>query len=335
MAPVRPRSRSWRISPRTYQRITLLALVALGFIIVTGGAVRLTGSGLGCPNWPTCTNHVIAPVSYHPMVEFVNRTVTGLVSLAVIVAVLGSLLRQPRRRDLTVLSGGLVLGVVAQIVLGGETVKHRLDPAFVQAHFLLSALIVWDAVVLHHRAGLDDGAPPRPLVERDLVWVGRLMAFMAAMTMVIGTVVTGSGPHSGASVGDVNHGVVRRWQLDLHRVTQLHGVSAMLLVALCAVTLWLLRSQGAPAAAQGRAMVVLEAIGFQVTVGYSQYFLGVPAALVALHLLGAVLVWVAVLRFALALSSGVGGVPPARAATDAATRAAPGSLAASAGRSGA
>src|ERR671929_88312 len=117
------------ISPAGYRRITFLALVALGFIVVTGGAVRVTGSGLGCPDWPTCARgRVVAPLEYHAMIEFVNRTVTGAVSVAVALAVLGSLLRTPRRPDLTRWSLGLVAGVVAQILLGGLTVLLELTP---------------------------------------------------------------------------------------------------------------------------------------------------------------------------------------------------------------
>jgi hypothetical protein len=148
-----------RLSPRAYQRITLLALIALVFIIVTGAAVRLTGSGLGCSDWPTCeSNQIVAPLEYHAMIEFINRTITGLVSVMVMLAVLGSLVRTPRRRDLTWLSLGLVAGVIGQIVLGGLTVLFELRPPFVIAHFLLSMVLVWNAVVLHHRAG-HDGQP--------------------------------------------------------------------------------------------------------------------------------------------------------------------------------
>jgi cytochrome c oxidase assembly protein subunit 15 len=293
------------ISARAYQRITLLALVALGFIIVTGGAVRLTGSGLGCPKWPQCAgSHVVPAAHFRPWIEFGNRIVTAIVSIAVIVAAVGARYRIPRRRDLMWLAGALVVGVLAQIVLGGETVRHKLNPAFVMSHFLLSMLIVWAAVVLHHRAGLPDDRPHAPLVDRDLVWVGRLMAFMAAMTVVIGTIVTGAGPHSGATSGDK---VAARWQINLHRITQFHGTSAMLLLALTVITVWLLRSQGGPALAQERSRQVLEALAFQITIGYSQYFTHVPAYLVAIHILGAVVVWATVLRFALALGSG--GVP--------------------------
>ncbi len=287
-----------RLAPRTYQRLTLVAAVAVGFIIVTGGAVRLTGSGLGCPDWPTCARgHVVAPLAYHALVEFVNRVVTAAVSVAVILAVLGALVREPRRRDLTLLSFGLVAGVVGQIVLGGLTVLAKLAPPFVMAHFLLSMAILWDAVVLQHRAGSPEG-PARPLVDRDLIRIGRLIAVLAAVTIVAGTVVTSSGPHGGDASA-------RRWDLSLHRVTQIHGTSAMLLVALVVTTIILLRVNRAPAEVQRRARLLLEALGAQVAIGYIQYFTGVPVLLVGFHILGAVLVWAAAVRFSLGLSERV------------------------------
>ena len=287
-----------RLSPRTYERLTLVALVALGFIVVTGGAVRLTGSGLGCPDWPTCAKgHVVAPLQYHALVEFVNRTVTGLVSVAVVVAVLGSLLRRPRRTDLTLLSLGLVAGVIGQIVLGGFTVLYKLAPPFVMGHFLLSMVLVADAVVLHHRAGQPPGRR-HPVVDRGLVRVGRVIAVLTAVVIVAGTVVTGSGPHGGDAKAP-------RWHLGLHRVTQIHGTFAMILVALVVTTVVLLRRAGAsaPAVVTARAQLLLEALGAQVVLGYSQYLTGVPVLLVGFHILGAVLVWTAALRFNLALSA--------------------------------
>jgi len=310
-----------RVTPRAFRLIALSTVVALGFITVTGAAVRLTGSGLGCPQWPACQGgRVVAPMSYHAEVEFVNRVTTLAVSIAIVVAALGAFFRVPRRKDLSWLSLGLVLGLVAEVILGGETVRHRLNPAFVMAHFLLSMVLIWDAVVLHHRSGLPDDAPRRPLVDRDLVRVGQLMAFMVAATVAAGTIVTGAGPHSGANS---SNGAVERWQLDLHRVTQIHGTAAMLAVALVLTTWWLLRSQGAPGAARHRLQLVIEALAVQVGIGYTQYFTGVPAWLVEFHVLGAVLVWVAVLRFALVLSSGdaAGGVP-GDGATPSATRSA-------------
>ena len=286
--------RTFRVSPSAYRRITLLALLALAFIIVTGGAVRITGSGLGCPDWPTCADgRIVAERSFRPMVEFVNRVITGIVSLAVILAVLGSLRRQPRRRDLTVLSLGLVLGIVAQIVLGGETVKHDLAPPYVMAHFLLSLLIVWNATVLYHRAGEEPG-PARPVVPPDLLATARLIVVSAALAIFIGTVVTGAGPHAGDPTA-------QRLDLDVADVARFHGISVMFLLAITVVTLWRLRRVGAPREAVRRGDVLLATLVAQAAVGYTQYFTGVPALLVGVHIAGATAVWVAALWFNLGL----------------------------------
>ena len=178
-----------RLTPTAYRRITFVAALAVGFIIVTGGAVRLSGSGLGCPDWPTCEAHrVVAPLQYHAMVEFVNRLITGAVSIAVIVAVLGALVRQPRRRDLTWLSLGLVAGVVAQIVLGGLTVLFELRPPFVMAHFLLSMAILADAVVLHHKAGEPDTGERSLVVPLDVRRMAQIVVVMAGIAVFLGTV---------------------------------------------------------------------------------------------------------------------------------------------------
>jgi cytochrome c oxidase assembly protein subunit 15 len=285
-----------RLLPRAYERLTLVSVVALGFIIVTGAGVRLTGSGLGCPDWPTCAQgHVVAPIHYHALVEFVNRTVTGLVSVVVILAVLGSLVRSPRRRDLTRLSLGLVAGVVGQILLGGLTVLYKLEPPFVMAHFLLSMVLLADAVILHHRAGTGDGRL-HSVVDRRLRIMGRLIVGLVLAVVTAGTVVTSSGPHG----GDAN---APRWHLSLHRVTQVHGALAMLLVALVVGAMALARSTSAPTDVRWRAQLLLEALAAQVAVGYAQYFTGVPVLLVAFHILGAVLVWTAALRFNLSLSA--------------------------------
>ena len=291
-----------RISPRTFERIAAAAIVCLGFVIVTGAAVRLTGSGLGCPQWPTCVGgHVVAPLRFHAQIEFLNRVTTLAVSIAISLAAVAAAVRAPRRQDLTWLSIGLAIGLVAEIVLGGETVRHRLQPGFVMAHFLLALLILWDAVVLHHRARRPDDMRGRPMVDRPLVWLGRALFGLVATTVVAGTVVTGAGPHSGANATD---GRVRRWDLDLHRVTQVHGTAAMLTLAAVAGSWWLLRSRGAPAEARHRLQLLLEALCAQVAIGYTQYFMGVPAFVVAFHIVGVVLVWIAALRFALVLSSG-------------------------------
>jgi cytochrome c oxidase assembly protein subunit 15 len=310
-----PRVASRRISPDGYRRLALATVVALVGLVVTGAAVRLTGSGLGCPKWPTCaTGHVVAPDQFHPAIEFANRVLTGVVSAAMGLVALGAFLRAPRRRDLCVLGLGQVAGLLAEIVLGGVMVRHRLEPGLVMAHFLLSMLIVLDAVVLHHRASLPDGQRPQP-AGRDLVWIGRLITAMVAVTLVAGTVVTGSGPHSGANSAD---GRVTRWHVNLHRVTQIHGAVAMLTVGLVAAAWWLLRTTDAPEEARRRLQHLVEAIAAQVAIGYTQYFSGVPALLVGFHVLGAVTVWVCALRFVLSLSSGV--IADAQARPDRAAR---------------
>lgn len=293
------------LTPPTYRRITLFALVALCFIVVTGGAVRLTGSGLGCPDWPTCAeNRVVAPWEYHAMVEFVNRTITGLVSVAVMLAVLGSVFRRPRRKDLLWLSVGLVAGVLGQIVLGGLTVIFHLKPGFVMAHFLLSMVLIANAVVLHHRAGRPAG-PTRPAVGDDLLTLGRLEVAAAALAIFLGTIVTSSGPHGGDEDAE-------RLPFLLPDVTRLHGIAVMLFLAVSLVVLWRLRRAGVARALQRRSEVLLGLLVAQGALGYVQYFTGVPALLVGFHIAGATAVWVAVLRLHLGLRT-----PVARAGEDA------------------
>ena len=293
-----------RISPPAYRRLTLVAALAVGFIIVTGGAVRVTGSGLGCPDWPTCDNsRVVAPLEYHAMVEFVNRTITGLVSIAVILAVLGALVRTPRRRDLTWLSLGLVGGVLAQIVLGGLTVLFELKPQFVMAHFLVSLVLLADAVVLHYRAGWPDEGPVRQVAPREVVGMGRLVVAAAGLAVFLGTVVTGSGPHG----GDPD---VERLRFDVPDVARAHGASVVLFLVVTLVTLWRLRKVGAPPALLRAGEVLLAVSAAQAVVGYTQYFTGVPVLLVGIHIAGAAAVWAAAIRFLAGFSVRAGGAAP-------------------------
>jgi len=292
-----------RLTPRAYQRITLLAALALAFIIVTGAGVRLTGSGLGCSTWPKCEEtQFVAPLEYHAMVEFVNRLITGLVSVAVALAVLGSLVRTPRRRDLTWWSLGLVAGVLGQIVLGGLTVLFHLSPPFVIGHFLLSMVLMWNAVVLHERAG-HDGSKGLPLVPRRVRTLGRTLVAGAAVVLVSGTIVTGTGPHGGDET-------VERLPFDLMEVARIHSLLVWAFLALAVWTLWELHRTGAPLGVDRRAKVLVGAIVVQGAIGYAQYFWGVPPLLVALHIVGSILVWVAVLRFHLGLTAHPLEAPP-------------------------
>ncbi len=288
------------LSPPAYRRVTLFALLALTFIVVSGAAVRLTGSGLGCPDWPTCADdRVVAPWEYHAMVEFVNRTITGLVSVAVMLAVLGSLIRVPRRRDLLWLSLGLVGGVIGQIVLGGLTVLFELKPGFVMAHFLVSMVLLANAVVLHHRAGRPAG-PTRPAVGGDLLALGRLAIVTAALAIFMGTIVTSSGPHGGDEHAE-------RLPFLLPDVARLHGIAVALFLAVAVVVLVRLRRAGVEREILRRSEALLAVIVAQAALGYVQYFTGVPALLVGFHVAGAAAVWIAVLRLHLAFSVPVRG----------------------------
>jgi cytochrome c oxidase assembly protein subunit 15 len=248
------------------------------------------------------------------MIEFGNRVVTGLVSVAVILAVLGALIRSPRRRDLTWLSWGLVAGLVGQIVLGGEAVKHNLAPGFVMGHFLLSLVLLADALVLHHRAGLPEEPVPAPkralrgghspwavvtgppirLVAGEQVIMSRLLLVAAGLVLVLGTVVTSSGPHGGDPKAP-------RLQYSLHQVAQLHSLAVWLFLGLTVVSLVAIQHRGAPSRVIRRAELLLIAIVSQGALGYAQYFSGVPSGLVALHIALATLVWAATLGFALSL----------------------------------
>ena len=295
------------LSPPAYRRITLVALLLLAFIIVTGGAVRLTGSGLGCPDWPNCDEgRLVAPFEYHAMVEFVNRTVTGLVSVVVILAVLGSLLRRPRRRDLVWLSLGLVGGVIGQIILGGLTVIFHLKPPIVMGHFLVSMVLLANAVVLHGRAGDAATPPPQPALDPDLRRLGRMIVTTTAVVVFLGTVVTAAGPHGGDESAE-------RLDVPLHRAAQVHGAAAMLLLAMVVVMVGLLVRARAERATQRRAQLVLAVLVAQAAVGYAQYFSGVPVLLVGVHIAGATALWAVVLRFYLGLGPGRPGTAEVKA----------------------
>ena len=299
MAASVPLESRLRLSPGAYRRVTLVALLLLAAIVVTGGAVRVTGSGLGCPDWPSCSAGNLAPQLFtpttgHATIEYVNRLVTGLVSAVVIVAVLASLVRLPRRRDLTWLSLGLVGGVVGQIVLGGVTVLTHLNPVAVQSHFLLSLVIVTCAVILHERAGRPDCARPRPV---DPASSGASYAAMLILVpaIVAGTVLTGTGPHGGDPTA-------QRFALHPPSVARVHGVLVELFTAALIAALVIAWRRGATRRALSRGSVAIAVAIAQSIVGYTQYFTGVPALLVGIHIAGATTLWIAVLRFHLSLT---------------------------------
>lgn len=282
------------ITPRRFHRITLVALIFLVVIIFTGAAVRLTGSGLGCTDWPKCTDEqFVAPLEFNPMVEFVNRLITGLVAIPVIAAMIGSLVQRPRRRDLIWLSFSLVVGVAVQAIVGAFVVWAHLAPPFVITHFLLSILTIWAAMVLYRRSGRPEGSTVA-IVDRRGVNLARAMFVAVWLVLVTGTVVTGAGPHG----GDEN---AERIAMDLGDVARIHGAFVIVFLALTLATLWWLHRRGAPEQVDqhGRALVVV--ILAQAGIGYAQYFGGVPAYLVMFHIIGSVAVFLTTLWFYLGL----------------------------------
>lgn len=282
------------VTPAIYRKIALSALVALAIIIVTGALVRLTGSGLGCPDWPACSRSEFVDVSSgHRAIEQLNRVFTGLVAVAVIVAVLGSLVRVPRRKDLVLLSLGLVVGVIAQIVLGGITVLTDLNPIAVQGHFALSIAILTDALVLHRRAS-EDGAPYRPAVPPHLRrWVLTAWALIGGAVLT-GTVVTGTGPHGGDEHA-------HRFDFAISSVARVHSIVVLVATATLLLLAWRLRRGGGAWEVLGEPLTALiVALVFQGAIGYTQYFNGVPVGLVAVHVVGAVVVWCLAAKLAFA-----------------------------------
>lgn len=281
------------VAPDRYRKIAIVALVSLVAIIITGGAVRLTGSGLGCSDWPTCEEgQLVADVEYHAMIEFINRLITGVVSAAVMVAVLASRRRDPVRADLVKLSWGLVAGVLGQIGLGALVVLSHLNPWLVLGHFLLSMILVWNAVLLVHRASIDDDdfAKSSARVYRPQAW---MISGLTAVVVFTGMLVTGSGPHAGSREGE--H--VERLPFDVPDIARIHGTSVIALLTTTVITMFWLTRNDASLAEQRRIKVVLGVILAQGAIGYVQYFTGVPALLVGFHIAGAAALWIAVLWF--------------------------------------
>jgi heme a synthase len=288
------RVRAWRVTPSQFRLIATAAVWAVALTIISGAAVRLTGSGLGCPDWPTCTaSSVAAPLQFHAWIEFGNRLINALVTVASFGALGAALLRAPRRSDLTWLSGGLVAGIAAEVILGGLTVLDHLAPGFVMAHFLLAVAILADAVVLRNRAAIPDerlAAAKVRLVSRAQLNLARGQVVATAVVVVLGTVVTSTGPHGGGPD-------VRRFGFSLHSVAQLHGTSVEVLLGITLLSMWNLMRTGAPPAVMRRAQVLLIALVAQAAIGYAQYFNGDPVALVATHVAGACVLVIATLWF--------------------------------------
>jgi cytochrome c oxidase assembly protein subunit 15 len=279
------------VSFRTLMRPLALAnLVANVALVVTGAAVRLTGSGLGCPTWPKCTDQsysTTGAMGVHGAIEFGNRLLgiaLGVIALACFVV---ALLQKPRRRSLVVLSLVVGLGIPGQGVVGGLSVLTDLNPWVVGLHFLLSMALIAGAYALWRRTAEGDG-PARPVVPAPLRALARLTALAALAVIVAGTIVTGSGPHAGDEHA-------KRNGLDPQVVSQVHADLVFLLIGL-SVALWFaLRALNAPRPALRAAGVLVIVELAQGLIGFVQYFTHLPVILVGFHMLGASLVWTATL----------------------------------------
>ncbi|KMO97468.1 COX15/CtaA family protein [Streptomyces roseus] len=287
----------WTPSPRTVRRAALAALVMSVLIVVTGGAVRLTGSGLGCDTWPKCTDDsliVTQAQGFHGAIEFGNRMLTYVLCAAVGWCIVAARSAKPWRRTLTRLGWLQFLIVMGNAVLGGITVLTGLNPYSVAGHFLLATSLVTVTTITWQRTREGDTAA-RPRVPAAVRGLSRALLATALVLIAAGTVVTGSGPHAGDS------SEIKRMPFDWATTAHVHAISAWVVCAL-AVAMWLvLRVADAPADTRARARDLLIVLLAQGAVGYVQYFTHVPEVLVAAHMLGSCLVWIAVLRVALSL----------------------------------
>lgn len=277
------------VSGLLLRRLALASIIANVGIVVTGGAVRLTASGLGCPTWPRCTDdsYVTTPeMGVYGVIEFSNRMLTFAVGLIALATVLAVLAHRPRRRGLLTLAVAVFLGIPAQAVIGGITVLTNLNPWVVGLHFLASMAVLAAAYALWRRVDEPD-TPPVAVVPSPLRMLARVTTGVTVAVLVIGTWVTGSGPHAG------DHGAARNG-LDPESISQVHADGVFLLIGLSVALIFAFRAVGAARAT--RAAVVLLAVELgQGLIGFVQYFTQVPALLVGAHMLGSCLVLLAAL----------------------------------------
>jgi heme a synthase len=282
------------ISPRRYAQVTLVALAALSLIVLTGAAVRLTGSGLGCPDWPKCYGGTVPPLETHAVIEYGNRLLTGFVGLAVIAASALAWFRRPFRGHLAFFGALLPLGVVAQAVLGAFVVKYHLAPGLVMGHFILSMLLLDAAFALAWCARYEPGER-RASTDRLGVWSVRALIPLGQLTILAGTIATGSGPHAGAHEGELVHRFDFEGTGTLEWVVQRHSAMATIF-GLATIAVWLLlRRPGGDRRALRPLTAVIGLLALQGLVGGIQWMLELPAELVWLHITLATITWLAML----------------------------------------
>jgi cytochrome c oxidase assembly protein subunit 15 len=300
---LRERTNGYTVTPSQYVYFAYAAAVALTLIVITGAAVRLSGSGLGCPTWPKCYGNLYPPLKTHALIEFSNRVVSVPVVLAAGFAWLAALRRRPYRRDLTWLGALLPAGVVAQAVLGGLTVKGKLDYGWVMGHFALSMLILLAAVVLAWRARAAAGEPAAPpaadapaaYTDRTIVRGLWALVGLGALTIFAGTAATAAGPHAGGEPGQHINRLSFDGRGTMDFVIHRHAEIA-LVFSVAAVGLWWLARRRTAAPMVRRSLTVLcVLLALQGVVGLDQYETHLPTELVWVHVCLACGAWLTVL----------------------------------------
>jgi cytochrome c oxidase assembly protein subunit 15 len=285
----------FEISPHRYAQVTTVALIGLALIVFSGAAVRLTESGLGCPDWPQCYGGGQHPaLESHAVIEMSNRIITGLLGVAVIAACLLSFFRRPYRKHLAWIGVLLPLGVVAQAILGALVVKYDLRPELVMGHFILSMMLL-DAGFALFWCSRYEPWDRRRSWDRKGVWAVRGLVPLGQLTILAGTIATGSGPHAGEFEGQF----VTRFDFmghdTLEWVVQRHAVLAAI-YGFAAIGVWFyLRRPGGDRRALKPLTLVLLLLLAQGIVGYIQWELELPSEIVWVHVALATLNWLAML----------------------------------------
>jgi heme a synthase len=281
------------MSLRRFRQVAIVTVVGLCFLVVAGGVVRLTGSGLGCDDWPNCNSERFVDVSSgHTAIEQVNRLLSGVIGIPTLVLAVGSFRVWPRRRGLVGPSLGVLVTVLGNAVVGGLAVRGELHPTLVQSHFLLAMVSIMFALIAAHRARPIVGRaidPVPPTVRGMLAGVGLL----TVAALVTGTVVTGTGPHAGDEDA-------RRWGFDISNVARIHSITVLVTVAAAlALVAVVWRHHDLQQRFSGPMSTWMFLAVVQGGIGYVQYFNGVPEILVGTHIAGATALWVATVQLVL------------------------------------
>jgi cytochrome c oxidase assembly protein subunit 15 len=283
-----------RITPQLYATVALIALGALSLIVLTGAGVRLTGSGLGCPDWPKCYGQTVPPLDTHAVIEYGNRLLTGFVGLAVIAASVLAWFRRPFRWHLALFGALLPLGVIGQAILGALVVKYHLAPGLVMSHFILSMLLLDASFALAWCARYEAGER-RHSHDRLGAWAVRALVPLGQLTIAAGTVATAAGPHAGAHDGQLVHRFDFEGAATLEWVVQRHATIATVF-GIATIAVWLLlRRPGGDSRAVGPLTAVIGLLALQGVIGGVQWALKLPSEMVWVHVALAVATWLAVL----------------------------------------